>query len=863
MSAAADVQRATATPATNDPKQQQVADDSDEQFNHIKYHITTTPPQPRRTLKHSTHNNNTTTESDSADGSKQKSSSRAQPTTDFEKPKQTTDNHTAAAGKEDKPAGKEASSGQQVQQQKPQKPQANGTAAHHHDDKEHDCHVLHPTLRFIPIDKEHPPREIVRTNSPSTSPVPSRSNSPAPANSPSTSPQNSPAAQQRRLTQRKPAQKASGAQSHDDADVKSEGKAPSKLRLLAPPPINSSNGRQRRNSTGSPSPTPSPSPPASPYQSPSHHSRAHETVRMVNSVLPVHDMMAKMHPKQLAQHPYVLYPSVAVLVLIVGLVLLDAPLSTPFSMAWRALVWAVTNPLLTFTSVLGLLGALGVMYRRQVITFYKTVFLPPAGEKLPKPFSYETIELSDARWQKLIPKWSEQIDKYGSVMEAMSSESSPTARSPHPTHADGKSGAGGSINYDVISGRVALGLMESYQTGKVNDCSFTCLRAYLTDASMNKESDGDDTVGLAFISVRQHYDLSPYLLRLFTPIQSMFPFLCAPVLVSQTIRRWMSFRFAVVGFHWPFRSCIVFTKPLSAFRSYLDLDNRDLSELTTATDKDMRTHVARYTSILQLVRKWDDSLPKGERSDFMLFPVMTSSAVVDSVAAVGGATLPILPTYVCDLRSFKGGDYQDYKRHLRKIGKRVREGPFEDAQGNTLLVEGSKVNEELASGLVSLWWQVANYRGTKDQTVCLMEPNAKFVQTLAHQSAHFIHYMALRLKETTVAASLLFLLSPQLLTSDVAGFNYPALEAAGREANQQIKVYPVKLANVIKYAIQHGFEWVDFGPTTGSSKMELGCVEVPLSGGLWWHGTVTSVLVRCVALCLTRQHSVAKKAYEG
>ena len=849
---AADVQRATATPAPSDPKQQHDGDaDADEQFDHIKFHITTTPPQPRRSLKQQNgHSNNNTADKDNAANNKQKNSSRAQ-TAEFDKQKEV-NNRTATADKEDKQAGKEAS-GSNQQHSQPQQPLANGTASH--EDK---AHSLHPTLRFVPLDREHPPREIVRTNTPDTSPVPTRSSSPAPTNSPSSSPQHSPATQQRRLTQRKGAQKSG---SHDDADVSAEGKGVSKLRLLAPPPINSSNGRQRRNSTGSPSPTPSPSPPGTPYESPSHHSRKHETVRMVNSLIPVHDIMAKLHPQQLAQHPYVLYPSLLVLLSVVGLVVLGAPLTTPFTMSWSALVWLVSNPLLTSIAVLCLLSVLGVLYRRQVAAFYKTVFLPPAGEKLPKPFSYETIELSEARWQKLIPKWSEQIDKYGSVMEPMSSESSPTAKSPQ--NEEHKHDVGGSINYDVISGRVALGLMEAYQTGKVNDCSFTCIRAYLTDASMNKEGDGDDTVGLAFISTRMHYDLSPYLLRLFTPIQSMFPFLCAPVLVSQSIRRWMSFRFAVVGFHWPFRSCVVFTKPLSAFNSYLDLDNHDLSELTTATDKDMRTHVARYTSLLQLVRNWDDSLPKGERSDFMLFPVMTSSAVVDSIAAVGGATLPILPTYVCDLRKFRGGDYQDYKRHLRKIGKRVREGPFEDAQGNTMLVEGSKVNEVLASGLVSLWWQVANYRGTKDQTVCLMEPNAKFVQTLAHHPAHFIHYMALRLKETTVAASLLFLLSPQLLTSDVAGFNYPALEAAGREANQQIKVYPVKLANVIKYAIQHGFEWVDFGPTTGSSKMELGCMEVALSGGLWWHGTVTSVLVKCVALCLTRQHSVAKKAYEG
>ena len=119
---------------------------------------------------------------------------------------------------------------------------------------------------------------------------------------------------------------------------------------------------------------------------------------MVNSLIPIHDILANLHPNELARHPYILYPSLTLVTLVVGLLVVGAPLSTPFTATWQAVWWLVTHPLLTALGVLAVLGSLSVVYRRQVVAFYKTVFLPPTGEKLPKPFSYETIELSDAKW---------------------------------------------------------------------------------------------------------------------------------------------------------------------------------------------------------------------------------------------------------------------------------------------------------------------------------------------------------------------------------------------------------------------------------------------------------------------------------
>ena len=814
--------------------------DADERFDHIKYSITTTPPQPRRSLR---------------------PTPPAQHKKDDEERKQPPQPTKADPSKEDRPAAhsKEA-------------PQYGGK-----EDSTAIQQALHPSLFFVPEDKEHPPREIHREHppakkppslspSPALSPSSSPVSSPAPANSRNTSPTASPSSSPndgtRRLSQRQQkkalrAQQAGAPHASDDGDVNPEGHSLSKLQLLAPPPINSRRGSRSGGSVRSPSPTPSPSPPPSPYLSPDHPKRRGSFAGAIHSVLPVQEMMAELAPAKVRRHPYFLYPALFTATLLVALLVLRLPLTTPFSALFTAVQWCFTHLAITSSVLAVALSAFAAMHRQALYRIYRTLFCPPAGDSLPRPFLVESIDLREEKWQKMIPVWAEQIDANSSIREAAVAVSSPTDASPAP-----KKEEEGEVSFDGISGRNALALMECYQRGELDDCQFHCLRIYLADANMNTTGDGDDTVAITFLSIKQHYDLSPYFLRLFTPIQACFPFLCAPALLSQTIRRWMSFRFCVIGFHWPFRHCVVFTKPLDTYKAALQLDGRNLDQLTSATDESMKVHVARYTSVLQLVRQFDERQPKGQRSDFMLFPILTSSHVVDAIPAAGGVALPILPTYVVDLRQFKGGEWQDYKRYLRKHNKRLREGPFEGAGGATEVTEGVDVSEGQAKGLVSLWWQVANYRGTKDQTVCLMEPNATYVQQLAHHPAKFIQMLALKLKDTTVAASLLFSLSPTLMTSDVAGFNYPELEKAGKEANQQIKAYPVKLAAVLKQAIQHRYEWVDFGPTTGSSKMEIGAKEMPITGGLFYHGAATRVLVQLGAACLSRQHTVAKKSFD-
>ena len=837
---------------TPPPSTDEVPEDA--RFERVKYQITTTPPQPRRSLKNNATIGAPPKEDDAQPQHKDTPAPSAHTVKDSSQGKQPTQ-------REPKPTAKPSTDSAA----KAQPHSAEAT-------KEDVCHSLHPSLHFVPEDKEHPPREIHRSTPPprSRSPSPSApSSSRAPANSPTASPTASPdGGGARRLSQRQQkkalrAQQAGDGHAADDGDVKPDGSSVSKLRLLAPPPINSGRGGGRRGSASrSPSPTPSPSPPPSPYLSPEHPKRRNSFASAINSVLPVHELMGELAPKKIGRHPYVLYPGLFAVTLFAALLVLRIPLTAPLSALWMAMRWSLANPAITGAVFAGLGTVLAVLYRASLYRLYKTVFLPPAGTSLPRPFKVEAIDLTDERWQKMIPVWAQQIDECSTVVEPAVAASSPTDASPAPSHRS--DAAEGAVSFDGISGANALALMECYQRGQLDDCTFVCLRIFLEDASLNKTDDGDDTVALTFLSIKNHYDLSPYLLRLFTPIQACFPFLCAPALLSHTIRRWMSFRFCVVGFHWPFRQCVLFTKPLDAFNAFLQLDSHSatLDDITPATDQHMRTHVARYVSVLQLVQQYDREQPKELRSDFMLFPVLTSSHVVDAIQASGGVALPILPTYVVDLRPFKGGEWQDYKRHLRKINRKVREGPFEGAGGSTEVTEGVDVTEEQAKTLTSLWWQVASYRGNKDQTACLMEPNPVYIQQLAHHPARFIQMLALKLKETTVAASLLFSLSPTLMTSDVAGFNYPALEAAGKEANQQIKAYPVKLAAVLKQAISAGYEWVDFGPTTGSSKMEIGAREMPITGGLFYHGTATRVIVQVGALCLSRQHQVAKKALE-
>lgn len=63
----------------------------------------------------------------------------------------------------------------------------------------------------------------------------------------------------------------------------------------------------------------------------------------------------------------------------------------------------------------------------------------------------------------------------------------------------------------------------------------------------------------------------------------------------------------------------------------------------------------------------------------------------------------------------------------------------------------------------------------------------------------------------TAASSVLFQFYPSLLTSDISGMNYSKLENYLESTQSNIKLYPVKLATVVRYALNNGFQFVEFG----------------------------------------------------
>ena len=440
---------------------------ADERLEHIKYRITTTPPQPRRRLEK--HDSQQEQQEDTEhDFSKEKQQQPQQPQQQQQHSHQPHQHKHSDDERKEDATSSSSSSAVPAKTTEAETAELIASSSHSPDyDKEDACHRLHPSLHFIPLDREHPPKEIRRAASPSTSLSParpaavlanvSRASSPSPAtrsrslttspaDSPSQSPSGSPSAATRRLSARhqrrqseSPAPPSSRAA--DGADGQSKG--PSKLRLLAPPPINSSSGRRGSRQSDarsrSPSPSPSPSPPPSPYLSPEHPRRRASFSVAINSVFPVAEALAAAAPNKLRQHPFVLYPALFIGTLLLSLPVLGLPFTAPLRAVGLGLSWAAGNFALVAGMLAVVLSVLAVIYRRVLLQMYRAVFLPPVGSALPRPFAVEEIDLNSEQWSARAVDWAEQIDQHNGSGSTPAPSAAATTGSASPSPAGSRS----------------------------------------------------------------------------------------------------------------------------------------------------------------------------------------------------------------------------------------------------------------------------------------------------------------------------------------------------------------------------------------------------------------------------------------
>ena len=110
------------------------------------------------------------------------------------------------------------------------------------------------------------------------------------------------------------------------------------------------------------------------------------------------------------------------------------------------------------------------------------------------------------------------------------------------------------------------------------------------------------------------------------------------------------------------------------------------------------------------------------------------------------------------------------------------------------------------------------------ETATFASPNPTFLQQLSstlrppHRAFLFLLHDG-----HVVASAVLFKYPSRVMTSDMQGLDHARA--------RPLRAYFVMMHWVIREALKEGYDFVDFGPTTGQAKIDAGCHEYQLSGG--------------------------------
>jgi predicted N-acyltransferase len=181
----------------------------------------------------------------------------------------------------------------------------------------------------------------------------------------------------------------------------------------------------------------------------------------------------------------------------------------------------------------------------------------------------------------------------------------------------------------------------------------------------------------------------------------------------------------------------------------------------------------------------------------------------EQLARLGFAGIPIPPTCVVDLPFNSFEDYlasmrAQYRRRARQALKRTSEFTVEHLEDFT----------ELSAELARLWREIYD-RATEVKREVLTPAYFRSVSTLPQTSV-----LLLRRGDRSIAAFALLLDDHPWLSFLQCGFE----QQAGRGEGAYFRL----LYEIVRFAIEHGYEQVELGMTTLTPKLDVGAVPVPL-----------------------------------
>ncbi|CAF0858862.1 unnamed protein product [Didymodactylos carnosus] len=306
----------------------------------------------------------------------------------------------------------------------------------------------------------------------------------------------------------------------------------------------------------------------------------------------------------------------------------------------------------------------------------------------------------------------------------------------------------------------------------------------------------DDTEAIVLLSIIKEYDAT---------LSSDLVGTCGTILKKTlgsgncTKRfRPLVLRMGLLGFQWPFRSGVFFLTPT-------------------------RRPLARASSVLRAIVDWNDEQNSKDCCDLLLLPIMQTELISHSIHSAGFFHIPLPPSHILDLRPHHGKNWDQYMRTLKKSNRRNYLAQFLKNHGTIEEVKDLD-NPVVSQAVYEKWLNIATLRQANNEPPTLAQPKPPYIECLGRtMSDQYRSVVFLRVNNEIIASSVLFKFPYSLITTDIQGLVH--------EKARPVKAYFVMLQWVIELALKEKFAFIDFGPTTASPKMDLGCASVPLCSG--------------------------------
>jgi hypothetical protein len=232
------------------------------------------------------------------------------------------------------------------------------------------------------------------------------------------------------------------------------------------------------------------------------------------------------------------------------------------------------------------------------------------------------------------------------------------------------------------------------------------------------------------------------------------------------------------------------------------------------------------------IAKWNKH---NEKCTILLDPTYKHDYSEAGIGFSGWIKVTLPNSHIIDLRPYKTSSLKQY---FKGVKYRSQENTFKQAGGEA--VETFDFTTENCQIVVDMNNNIAESRTEGNQSDTLLHPTAQFIQGIGmhYNESKYRSLLYLKVDNKIIASCVIFRLG-DTITSDIQGLD--------GEVSKKYKAYFVMMQEVIRIALDEKISFVDFGPTTETAKVSIGCEVVPLVGSLYPKNKLLGPIIKLAA----------------